>query len=278
MSSVQPSAQSSPPVGPSGAFMPIDRASSGAALRVRRIGPADLWAALKAGAEDFREHPSQLFFLMLIYPLVGLFLGRLALGYEVLPLLYPLAAGFALLGPITAVGLYEVSRRREMGMPHGLVYALDVRRAPTFGAILMIALVLTVTFVIWLVAAMGLYWWIFGSYVPRSVSAFASDLFTTGRGLKLIVAGNALGFLFALFAMSFSVVSLPLLVDRPVDLACAIRTSFRAVGENFGTLLLWGFIVALALALGSLPFFIGLAVVLPVLGHATWHLYRRLVV
>ncbi|QRG09707.1 DUF2189 domain-containing protein [Xanthobacter dioxanivorans] len=248
-----------------------------AALRVRHIGPEDLVAALRAGVADFRAHPSQLFFLMLIYPLVGLFLARLAFNHDVLPLLYPLVAGFAFLGPIAAVGLYEVSRRREAGLPHGLRYALEVRHAPTFGAIAMIGFVLMVIFLVWLVAAMGVYRWTYGAYVPHTLASFLSDVTSTRHGLKLVIAGNAVGLLFGLLAMAVSVVSLPLLVDRPVTLACALRTSFRAVAVNFWTMLLWGMIVAAALAAGSLPFFIGLAVVLPILGHATWHLYRRLV-
>ncbi|MFS8039142.1 DUF2189 domain-containing protein [Xanthobacter sp. AM11] len=262
----------------SAAYRPLDRAAGDAALRVRRIGPADLMAALRAGAADFLDHPSQLFFLMLIYPIAGLVLARLAMGYEVLPLLFPLAAGFALLGPLTAVGLFEVSRRREAGMARGLRSALAVRHAPTFGAIAMIGFVLLVTFLVWLAVAMAIYRWAYGAYVPTSIGGFLADVLTTRRGYRLILAGNGAGFVFALFAMSFSVVSLPLLVDRPVSLACAVRTSFRAVAINFWTMLLWGAVVAVALALGSLPFFVGLAVVLPVLGHATWHLYRRLVV
>lgn len=256
-------------------YMPFDDAS--AALRVRHIDTGDLLAALRAGADDFRKHPSQLFFLMLIYPVVGLFLGRMVFNADVLPLLYPLVAGFAFLGPIAAVGLYEVSRRREAGLPHGLQHALMVRQAPTFGAIAMIGLVLMTIFLVWLAVAMGIYRWAYGNYVPHDISGFLTDVVTTRHGLKLMLAGNLAGLLFGLLAMAVSVVSLPLLVDRPVTLACAVRTSFRAVAVNFRTMLLWGIIVAVALALGSLPFFIGLAVVLPILGHATWHLYRRLV-
>lgn len=248
------------------------------ALRVRRIGGSDLAAALRAGIDDFAHQPSQIVFLMLIYPIVGLFLARAVLGHDIAPLLFPLAAGFALLGPFAAVGLYEISRRREAGLDHGWRYAFDVLRSPSIGAIAMLGLVLMVIFLAWLVTAMAIYRLTLGFYAPDSLSAFAQALFGTRQGLALIALGNGVGFLFALLTLSLSAVSFPLLVDRPVGLACAVRTSLAAMRANPGPMLAWGLIVAVALLLGALPAFIGLAVVLPVLGHATWHLYRRIVV
>lgn len=250
----------------------------GVALRVRRISPADLAGCLKAGLSDFLRHPSQLIFLALIYPIVGLFLARLSFGQDVLPLLFPLVAGFALLGPLTAVGLYEMSRRRQAGQPVDWRHAFDVIHSPAFGAIAFIGFMLVVLYLCWLAAAMGIYDWVVGSWTPSSASAFLSELLTSRHFWPLFLIGNGVGLVFAVLAMCLSVVSLPLLVDRQVSLATAVRTSFAAVLKNPVTMAQWGVFVLGAILFGSLPFFIGLAVVLPVLGHATWHLYRRLVV
>ncbi|MEP9348095.1 DUF2189 domain-containing protein [Xanthobacter sp. KR7-225] len=255
-----------------------ETAFGGAALRVRRISPADLVHCLKAGVADFLRHPSQLIFLALIYPIVGLFLARLSFGYDVLPLLFPLVAGFALLGPLTAVGLYELSRRREAGLPAGWDHVFALAHAPTILSIAVIGCALVATFLLWLLAALVIYELTLGGYVPASLASFAQEVFGTRAGWALIVFGNGVGLVFAVFAMSLSVVSLPLLVDRDVSTATAVRTSFSAVAANPAVMALWGLIVAALLALGALPFFVGLAVVLPILGHATWHLYRRLVV
>ncbi len=244
---------------------------------VRRIGLNDLADALAKGWDDFSEMPSHAIFLCLIYPLVGLFIIGLAFGYSVLPLLFPLAAGFALIGPVAAIGLYELSRRREAGLDTDWTHAFDVLRSSSLPAIMALGLLLMGIFLAWLGSAQALYQSLFGYLPPNSYPDFIKDVFTTSAGWKLIVWGNLIGFCFAVWALVISVVSFPLLVDRDAGAAAAITTSVRAVAANPGTMATWGFIVAALLFLGSLPAFIGLAVVIPVLGHATWHLYRKLV-
>ncbi len=138
-------------------------------------------------------------------------------------------------------------------------------------------MVLMVMFVIWLATALWLYQSLFGYGAPDSVRAFLTDIFTTSRGWTLIIVGHALGFLFAAGVLAIGVVSFPLLLDRDVGAVVAMNTSFRAVLLNPVPMAAWGFIVALALMLGSLPFFVGLAIVMPVLAHASWHLYRKVV-
>jgi uncharacterized membrane protein len=245
---------------------------------VRKIGPRDLVDALKQGFADFWAMPSHVVFIGLIYPLVGLVLGRLVFGYDVLPLLFPLMAGFALVGPFAALGLYEMSRRREQGLDTSWKHAFDVFRSPSFGAIAALGLLLLIIFFVWLAVANAIYVATFGYRPAASVPDFLQQIFTTPEGWMLIIVGNGVGFLFALLVLMISVVSFPLLLDRNVGPAVAILTSFRAVLANPGPMALWGLIVAALLVVGTIPFFIGLAVVVPVLGHATWHLYRKVVV
>jgi uncharacterized membrane protein len=252
--------------------------SRGPLPAVRRISPRDVAAALRAGLDDFWAMPTHVVFLCLIYPLVGLVLGRVVFGYDVLPLLFPLAAGFALVGPFAALGLYELSRRREAGLDTGWKHAFDVVRSPSFPAIVALGLLLVIIFLVWIAVANAIYVGTFGYAPAASMPQFVEHLFGTAEGWRLIVIGNGVGFLFALLVLVISVVSFPLLLDRPVGPAVAILTSVRAVLKNPLTMLLWGLIVALALIAGSIPLFFGLAVAMPILGHATWHLYRRVVV
>ncbi|MEQ8964715.1 MAG: DUF2189 domain-containing protein [Azospirillaceae bacterium] len=244
---------------------------------VRRIGTAALRTALVRGLDDFRDKPSHLLFIGIIYPIAGLILSRLVFGYEILPLLFPLAAGFALLGPFAAIGLYELSRRREQGQEVGWRHAFGVLQSPAIRQILILGAILAVTFVAWLLVAWGLYAATLGTGAPQSIGGFLDRLFTTGAGWTLIVVGNAVGALFAVFALTISVVSFPLLLDRHVGVATAIATSAKAVAANPGPMAAWGLIVAAGLVIGSIPLFVGLAVVMPILGHATWHLYRQVV-
>jgi uncharacterized membrane protein len=244
---------------------------------VRRIGPQDLKDALAKGLDDFWAMPTHVVFISLMYPIIGLFLARLTFGYDLLPLLFPLMSGFALIGPFAGLGLYELSRRREQGLDTAWSHAFEVLRSPSIGAILALGVLLLMIFACWLFAAQALYDWLFGPQVPDSVTGFLHEVLTTPHGWLLIILGNAIGFVFAAVVLAISVVSFPLLLDRQVGVAVAVHTSVKAVLANPVAMATWGFIVAAALAIGSLPVFVGLAIVLPVLGHATWHLYRRVV-
>jgi uncharacterized membrane protein len=248
-----------------------------AAPIIRKIGLADLKDALSRGIDDFLTMPSHAVFLCLIYPIVGFVLARLVLGYNVLPMLFPLAAGFALVGPFAAIGLYEMSRRRELGLEVSWRHALDVFRSPSTAPILVLGLILVTIFLIWLAVAQAIYVANFGYTPAASMPHFLQQVFGTPAGWTLIAVGNGVGFLFAALVLTLSVVSFPLLLDRDVGAATAILTSARAVLANPVIMAIWGLIVAALLALGSIPAFFGLAVVMPVLGHATWHLYRKVV-
>lgn len=243
---------------------------------VRRIEIAHLGEVLARGVADFGSNRSDVLFLCVIYPVVGLVLARMALG-DMLPLIFPLAAGFALVGPFAAVGLYEMSRRRERGLGASWADAFGVVRSPAFGSIVVLGLLLTALFLLWLVIAGAIYKVTLGPNPPASVAGFLHDLFTTGPGWAMIVVGTGVGFLFALLVMSISVVSFPLLLDRNVGIETAVLTSIRAVLVNPAPMAAWGMIVAGGLLVGSVPLFLGLIIVMPVLGHATWHLYRYVV-
>ena len=246
-------------------------------LVVQRIGLADLGEVLRKGVADFAACRTDVVFLCLIYPIIGLILSRLAFDYDLLPLLFPIASGFALLGPVAAVGLYEMSRRREQGAEVSWSEAFGVLGAPAFGAIVVLGLLLLVVFLLWLVAAQVIYLSTLGPEPPASAGAFIGEVFATEAGWTMIVVGIGVGFLFALLVLATSVVSFPLLLDRDVGIRTAVATSVRVAAANPLPIAAWGLIVASGLVLGSLPLFLGLVVVLPVLGHATWHLYRRTV-
>jgi uncharacterized membrane protein len=244
---------------------------------VRTIGLGDLKDALVGGIDDFLVMPTHAIFLCLIYPIAGLVLARVILGYAILPLLFPLAAGFALVGPFAAVGFYELSRRREAGLDVSWQDAFDVLHSPSRGAIAVLGVLLLVIFALWIAVAQAIYIGTFGYEPAASIPHFLDQVFGTRAGWFLIVIGNAVGFLFAAAVLSVSVVSFPLLLDRDVGAVEAVLTSVRAVAANPVIMAAWGLIVAMLLLLGSIPLFFGLAVVVPVLGHATWHLYRRVV-
>ena len=244
---------------------------------IRKIGLSDLSEALRLGWEDFKAVPSHAIILCVIYPVLGLVLFRMVLGYSVLPLLFPLAAGFTLIGPFAALGLYELSRRRERGEEAAAWDAMHVLRAPSFGAMLELGTLLLVLFIVWIAAADAIYIATFGNAPAASIPDFATRVLTTPKGWSLIIVGCGVGFLFAVVALCVSVVSFPLMLDRHATAIDAIRTSLQAVMKNPFAMAGWGLIVAMLLVIGSLPLFVGLAVVLPVLGHATWHLYRKVV-
>src|SRR5690349_5607460 len=249
--------------------------SATAAPVIRTIGLTELHRALQLGWEDFKAVPSHAIILCIIYPVLGLMLARAVHGCSVLPLLFPLAAGFALLGPFAAIGLYEMSRRRERGEEATAWDALEFVRSPSFGATLGLGVLLLALFVTWVATAQAIYIAAFGYAGATGLTDFAERVLTTPQGWWLIVVGCGVGFVFALVALCISVVSFPLMLDRHAGAGDAMVTSLRAVARNPGPMAAWGLIVAVLLVAGSLPAFLGLAVVIPLLGHATWHLYRE---
>ncbi|SNR24957.1 DUF2189 domain-containing protein [Puniceibacterium sediminis] len=248
-----------------------------AAPRVRPLDISDIRAALAEGWEDFTASRSDVMFIVLVYPVIGLVLVGIGLQMAMLPLLFPLLAGFALLGPVAAVGVYEISRRREQGAEPRWFDALGVVESPSFGAVLVMAFYLTALFVLWMLTAAEIHKLTLGESTPATLSAFAGQVLTTPGGWAMIVLGCGVGFIFAVVALAISVVSFPLLIDRHVGVPVAIATSVEVLRRNPRVVLTWGAVVALGLALGAVPLLLGLIVVLPVLGHATWHLYRRAV-
>jgi uncharacterized membrane protein len=261
----------------SGNTLPVAVPAANALPAVRHIQMSDLSTCLRKGWGDFTALPSHAIILALIYPVIGLIVARLIHGYSVLPLLFPLAAGFALLGPFAAIGLYELSRRREAGQNPTASDALHVLSSPSLGAMIALGLLLMILFAAWVATAQAIYVACFGYMPAARIPDFIGMVLTTRAGWTLILVGCGVGLLFAIVALCISVVAFPLMLDRHASAAQAMTVSMKAVAENPQTMMAWGLIVAALLVLGSLPLFLGLAVVVPVLGHATWHLYRTVV-
>lgn len=243
----------------------------------RKLDMEDILHALAAGLEDFAACRSDAIFLVLFYPLIGVALVVMSLSMNLLPLIVPMIMGFAILGPVAAVGLYEMSSRREAGFEPRWLDALAVLRSPAFGAILVLGFYLAALFIVWLVAADMIYSRTLGPEPPASILGFVSDVLTTREGWIMAITGGAVGAVFAFAALAMSLVSFPLLLDRHVGLPVAVATSLKVIRKSPLVCLTWGAMVGTALVVGAIPFLAGLIIVVPVLGHATWHLYRRAV-
>src|SRR5919107_3103215 len=173
---------------------------------VRKITPADLKEALAKGFDDFWAMPSHLVFLGLISPILGVCLAALTFSNNALPLIYPLMSGFALVGPFAAIGLYEVSRRRELGLDTSWQHAFEVLRSPSIPSILALGVLLMIIFLVWMGTARMIYESLFGPMAPESYPRFLQEVLTTSRGWTLIILGNAIGFIFAVVALRISVI------------------------------------------------------------------------
>jgi len=244
---------------------------------VRRIAVSDVFAALREGYEDFLEKPSHYAFVALIYPIAGAIMIGWSAGIELLPMVYPLLTGFALVGPLLALGLMEISRRRELGQPADWSNVLDLVKSPSLPSLLMMSLYLLTLFMIWLVVARGLYLSFIGDYPAPGLFAFASGVFDHPNAMAFLFWSNAAGFALALVALVISIVAFPMLLDRDCGAAAAVSTSVRATLANPVPVAVWGLMVAGLLAVGMATLMVGLVVIVPVLGHATWHFYRRMV-
>ena len=247
-------------------------------IEVRTIALNDLWQSLKEGYDDFNATPNVgVFLTVLLYLLFALLLTLFLVGKNLHYLAFPIVAGFTLIGPVVSVGLFEMSRRRERGLDVSWRSTFDFVHSASFAPILALSLAMMLLYVAWLFSAEFLFFGLFGDDPPVSASDFVTQLVTTRRGAGLIVYGTLLGFIFAFIALAISVVAFPLLLDRPASAATAVAISIRAVTSNLMVMAVWGLIVVLLLVAGAIVFLIGLAAVLPILGHATWHLYRKVV-
>jgi uncharacterized membrane protein len=245
---------------------------------VRAVTAQDIVEAMASGIRDFQAAPIYGLVFGGIYALGGILILGCAYGFGKTYLAYPLAAGFALIGPFAAVGLYEVSRRREAGLPLSFVAIFTVVFAQSKRELGWMAFVTLFVFLVWMYQARLLLALFLGFRSFTSLHEFVLVVTTTPEGLMFLLIGNLVGACMALLLFSLTVVSFPLLLDRDVDFVTAMITSFRAVMMSPLAMLSWGLIVVVDLAVAALPFFLGLLVVLPILGHGTWHLYRRLVV
>lgn len=254
-----------------------ERHAGQAVPQVRRIGVADLRDALKKGVEDMGALRDDVLFIGLIYPIAGVVLAAAAFNYNLLMMLFPLASGFAIVAPVAATGLYEMSRRRERGEEVNWLDAMKVFSSSAIGSIIGVGLLLLAIFGAWMTVAYQIGVATLGAETPPTLRMFLERVFLSEASPMLIAGGIAVGFLFAALAFAVSVVSIPLLLDRDVGLWVAIKTSVKAVTANLGVMALWAMIIAAALVLGSIPALVGLIVVVPVLGHASWHLYRKVV-
>jgi uncharacterized membrane protein len=257
--------------------IPRDAARGRREIPVRHITSEDLRIALRQGLDDFRDMRGDLVFAGLIYTFIGIAAVVMTTNDALMPYFFPVVAGVGLLGPVAAVGFYELARRREDGETANWSHFFDVRKRPAGDDLGMVAGLLLLIFFGWLLAAGALYAALFNWTTPSSIPQFLAMVFTTPRGWALIGGGAIVGAIFGWVVLALSVASMPLLVDRDVGAAEAVSASWRAAHANKGEMIRWGLIVLGLLVLGSIPLFVGLAFVLPWLGYSTWHLYTRLV-
>ena len=255
----------------------LDTGSASVSYRVRTISLEDLRQSVIKGLEDFNARPTHAIFIIFLIPLIMLIAFWVGTDQRLVPLVFPILTGFALLGPFLALGLYELSRQREMGQNITFRQAFNIFRHKAVSSLVSLGVILTILFGFWLSVAMTIYQATLGFPAPPTFGEFAAEILTTGPGWVLIVFGNGIGLLFAMIALAISVVSFPLIIDRHVTAGTAIMVSVDVVVHNPVVMAVWGFVVAMALLLGTLPALAGLVIVFPVLGHATWHLYRRVV-
>ena len=259
----------------------LDREEAPAALPrpdpfVREITIGDVNEAWARGLRDFQARPIFGLVFGAFYAAAGMVIisGATTLGMSYLA--YPLAAGFALIGPFAAVGLYEVSRCLEADLAPSWYHVLRVVVEQRNRQLAWLAFVVLFIFIVWMYQVQLLFALFVGLHSFATLKDLLS-LVTTPEGIAFLLLGNAIGALLSLILFALTVVSIPLVLDHEIDFVTAMITSVRAVVANPGPMLGWGVTVGALLMLASLPFFLGLVVVLPILGHATWHLYRKVV-
>lgn len=261
-----------------------------AAAPVRSLTNADLRWALKRGWDDFLAKRGDVILLPFIYAFVGVLASLLAFNANLLPLMFPLVAGFALVGPIAAAGYYELARRREAGEDARWRHFIDPLKGRSRTPLAMLSIMLVVLFLAWMGTAYVIYAATLGTLAPVTPVGFGivtlapvtpddfvRDLFGTREGWTMIVVGNLAGVFFALVTLAVSAFSFPMVVDKGTEPFAAVMTSVAAFRRSPVVMIGWGIRVIAILFVAALPLFVGLMVALPVLGYATWHLYTRAV-
>ncbi|WP_454286565.1 DUF2189 domain-containing protein [Rhizobium arsenicireducens] len=244
-------------------------------MRINRLEMKDVTGALADGMGDFRRYPMFGLFFGGIYVLGGIFIVTVLSLYHQPWMIIPVAIGFPLIGPFVAVGLYEISRRHERGEPiswRGVLTEVFRQRERQLS---WMAFAVLFVFWIWIYQVRLLLALFLGFKIPASLAAFVTVVTTTPEGIFFLLVGTVVGAVIATVLFSLTVISMPLLLDHDIDFVTAMLTSIRTVVENPAPMLVFGLVVAVTAFLSLLPFFAGLLVALPVLGHATWHLYRR---
>lgn len=242
---------------------------------VNAISFGDLLACLKAGLSDFARAP--LFGLLFggVYALAGIIMVLAVTRWNMSWMIYPLAIGFPIIGPFAAVGLYCVSRRLQNGEPLGWQPVLSLVWAQRRRELSWMAFVMLFVFWVWMYQIRLLIAIMLGRMSFSTLDKFLSIVFTTPEGWAFLAVGHIVGAILALIMFSITVVSVPLLMERDIDFVSAMITSVKVVLKSPVPMIAWGIFVTLAVIAASLPMFLGLLLVLPVLGHATWHLYKR---
>lgn len=246
--------------------------------RVNALSATDIRAALMEGLADFARAPLFGLFFGGIFAAAGIVIVLALTAWDVPWMIYPVAIGFPLVGPFAAVGLYEVSRRLEAGRPLDWPGVLSVVWAQRRRELSWMAFVMLFVFWVWMYQIRLLVALFLGRLSFSTLEKFLTVVLTTPQGFLFLAVGHVVGAAIALVLFSITVISIPLLMEREVDFVTAMITSVRAVVASPVAMLSWGVVVTLCVIAACLPFFLGLLVVLPVLGHATWHLYRRAVV
>ena len=250
----------------------------GAMPAVNALTADDIKAALSQGLSDFRKAPLFGLFFAGVYVLGGLLIVQSLFVWDMSWMIYPVAIGFPLIAPFAAVGLYEVSRRLAAGEPLEWAEVLSVIRLQSRRELAFMAFVVLFIFWIWMYQVRLLIALVLGRLSFATWESFAQTLFGTTEGMVFLAIGHVVGAVLALVLFAVTVVSIPMLLERNVDFVTAMITSIKAVFASPAVMLGWGVIVTLLMIAAMIPAFLGLFLVLPVLGHATWHIYKKAVV
>ncbi len=246
-------------------------------ISVSALSMEDLRGALAAGVRDFRRAPAFGLFFGLIYAAGGIIISMALFQFDLGSVAYPLAVGFALIGPFVAVGLYEVSRRLETGAPLSWGGVLGVVFAQRKRQIAQMVFVVGFALIMWMYQVRILLAVFLGFRSFATLEEFWLVLTTTESGLWFLVVGHAIGAVLSLIVFSLTAISFPLLLEREVDVVTAMITSVKAVFASPLVMITWAFLIAVSIYVSIAVAFLGLLISLPILGHTTWHVYRRIV-